>query len=115
VIISNLKDIQGTEIHSPEIKNAVKKVLISPENGWDGYYMRVFELGKDGYTPKHTHPWPHINYIISGKGQCHLDGTDYDVEAGGFAYVPGGKLHQFRNTSEETFTFICIVPEEGEK
>lgn len=115
MIVSNLKKVKGIELNAPKIKNAVKKVLISPENGWEGYVMRVFELGEEGCTPKHTHPWPHINYIISGKGLLHLDGKDYEVEAGGFAYVPGGKIHQFQNIGKDTFSFICIVPEEGDK
>nr|WP_291350258.1 cupin domain-containing protein [Desulfosporosinus sp.] len=97
-----------------QIKNAVKKVLISPAQGWEGYVMREFELGEGGYSPRHTHPWPHIIYILKGKGSLHLDGHDYPVEAGSFAFVPNDKLHQFKNTDSDRFTFICIVPEEGD-
>lgn len=114
MIISHLNEIKGTKVEAPEVKNAVKKVLISPDNGWEGYVMRVFELGNGGQTPRHTHEWPHINYITGGKGILHLEGQDYDLEAGSFAYVPGGKLHQFQNKGNEPFSFICIVPEEGE-
>ncbi len=115
MIVSNIKDLAGVEIQGPEVKNALKKVLVSPDQGWEGYVMRLFELGASGYTPRHSHPWPHINYIVQGRGTLHLDGQDYELEAGSFAYVPGGKLHQFTNLSEEKFVFICIVPEEGDK
>ena len=115
MIISHERDVLGTKMDNEQIKNAVKKVLVSPEQGWEGYVMRQFELGKGGYTPRHTHPWPHINYILAGKGTLHLDGQDYVLEAGSFAFVPNNKLHQFTNTGDDRFVFICIVPEEGDK
>ncbi len=115
MIVSHKRDVKGVKIESPEVKDALMKVLISPKEGWKGYAMRVLELGEGGYTPKHTHPWPHINYIISGKGVLHLDGENHEIEAGSFAYVPSGKLHQFSNKGKEKFEFICIVPEEGHK
>lgn len=114
MIVSHERDVLATRMNHPEIKDAVKRVLISPQEGWEGYVMRTFELGEGGHTPKHSHAWPHINYITLGQGTLHLDGTDYELESGSFAYVPGGKIHQFRNNSSTPFSFICIVPEEGD-
>lgn len=115
MIVSHKKDVKGVKIENPQAKDATMKVLISPTEGWEGYVMRTLSVGVDGYTPKHSHPWPHINYVISGKGRLHLDGKDIDVEAGSFAYVPEGAVHQFSNIGKEVFEFICIVPEEGHK
>jgi len=115
MIVSHNRDVLGTPINNDQIKNAVKKVLISPGQGWEGYVMREFELGQGGYTPRHTHPWPHINYILEGTGSLYLDGQDYALEAGSFAFVPSNELHQFTNTGDGRFAFICIVPEEGDK
>lgn len=115
MIISHARNVVGNRPSSPELNNVLRKMLISPKEGWDGYVMRLFELGEGGYSPKHTHGWPHINYITSGKGILHLDGTDYELEKGSFAFVPGGKIHQFSNTGTDPFEFICIVPEEGDK
>lgn len=115
MIVSNVRDVLGTRMDNDQIKNAVKKVLISPTEGWEGYVMREFELGQGGYTPRHTHPWPHINYILEGEGTLQLDGQDHFLTAGSFAYVPSDKLHQFTNTGKDRFAFICIVPEEGDK
>ena len=111
--LGHMKDLFGTKIDHPEVKGAVMKVLVSPENGWEGNVMRVFELEPEGFTPKHTHPWPHINYIIEGEGTLFLNGQENKIEAGSYAYVPSGELHQFRNTGSTPLKFICIVPEEG--
>lgn len=45
MIVSHKRDILGTRVDNDQIKNAVKKVLISPTQGWEGYVMREFELG----------------------------------------------------------------------
>ncbi len=113
--VGHVKETLGTRIDNDLMKNVLKKVLISSQDGWDGWVMRLFELGEGGYSPRHSHPWPHINYIVSGQGTLHLDGVDHLLQAGSFAYVPGDAIHQFLNRGEEEFRFICIVPEEGDK
>ncbi len=115
MVVRNISELEGKEITNPEAKNAIMKVLISPKEGWDGYVMRVFEIGEEGFTPKHSHPWPHINYVLEGFGELLLDNKKTPVQAGAYAYIPSGELHQFRNTGKQTFKFICIVPEAGHK
>jgi len=94
-------------------KNASMKVLVSHEEGWENHVMRELELGVDGYSPKHSHPWPHINYILEGHGEIEIDGRIEQVSKGSYAFIPGNTLHQFRNTGDSIFKFICIVPTEG--
>jgi len=113
MIVSHKDNVKGVKLEGPQIKDATMKVLVSPKEGWEGHVMRLFQLEVGGHTPRHVHPWPHINYIVSGKGRLHLDGKDIEVEAGSYAYVPEDKLHQFENIGNETFEFICIVPEKG--
>jgi len=114
MIVAHEKDLQRLKLEGESLKNVYKKVLISPQEGWEGHVLRTFELETDGYSPKHSHSWPHINYILKGKGTLHLDGIDHEVEEGSYAYVPGNKVHQFSNRGNEPFIFICIVTEDGE-
>lgn len=113
MIVAHEKDVPAMAMQSPEVKAAAMKALISPREGWEGYVMRVIELGQGGYSPKHTHDWPHINYILEGSGSLHINGKDTLVEAGSYAYVPAGSLHQYKNEGSGKFRFICIVPQEG--
>lgn len=115
MVVGNFNTLVANPIMSPEAKNAAMKVLVSPNEGWAGYVMRVVELETEGYSPKHQHDWPHINYVIEGKGTIMIGDTLHPVEAGAYAYVPANTLHQFSNTGEQMFKFICIVPEEGHK
>jgi len=108
-------DMKPVEINMDAAKNVFKQTAITSREGWDGWSMRIFTLKKDGFTPFHTHPWPHINYIISGSGTLFIDGEEKSVSPGDTAYVQGNEKHQFKNNGNEDFSFMCIVPEEGDK
>lgn len=114
MIVGHIDDCAIMPVHFEGITGMSKQVPLSPAQGWKGYVMRVFALKKDCHSPRHRHPWPHINWIIDGTGLLHIDGTDHPVRNGSYAYIPSGALHQFTNTGNSPFTFICIVPEEGE-
>lgn len=109
------EEMKTVELNMPAAKNVVKQTAITGDQGWEGWSMRIFTLKKDGYTPFHTHEWPHINYIIKGSGTLFIDGREQEVSSGDTAYVKKGEEHQFKNTGDEDFSFICIVPEEGDK
>lgn len=114
-MIGNVKDLKKIDFTGPLVHEASMKVLVSDSDGWDNHVMRVVELKENGYSPKHQHPWPHINYFLEGNGELEIDGIVTPVSAGNYAFVPGNTLHQFRNKGVNTFKFICIVPKEGHK
>ena len=114
MIVSHEKKVAALMVKHPDAKDVFRKVLVSPKEGWSDYVMRVFDVGKGGNTPRHSHPWPHINYILKGNGVLFLDGKEYELEEGSFAYIPDEALHQFTNTGDDTFSMICIVPPEGD-
>ncbi len=113
MIVSNEHLVSANPIESLEVKNAAMKVLVGPLQGWSDHVMRIIELGPDGYSPRHKHDWPHINYMVDGNGVLSIDGKEHPVEKGAFAYVPANTEHQFKNTGDGVFRFICIVPKEG--
>lgn len=115
MFVSNVKELHELKVTAPGVVNAFKKSLIGPDEGWEGWVMRLFALKGRGNSPRHSHPWPHINYVLSGKGVLSLEGNDHPLEEGSVAYVPSNAEHQFISTADEDFVFICIVPEEGDK
>lgn len=112
-MIKHIDKVEPTFITHPSASNAYMKALVGAQEGWEDYVMRVVEVKEGGYTPKHQHPWPHINFMLEGQGEILMDGEYQAVKAGSFAYVKADMLHQFRNTGTEPFKFICIVPKEG--
>jgi quercetin dioxygenase-like cupin family protein len=113
MVVSNESQVTASVMNFPNVKNAAMKVLVGAQQGWTDHVMRVVELGPEGYSPQHSHDWPHINYMLDGSGVLFIDGEEYPVEKGAYAFVPANAEHQFRNTGSSPFRFICIVPKEG--
>ena len=109
------QDMKPQKIEAEGLKNVTKTTAVGPSSGWNGWVMRIFSLDMDGCTPRHSHGWDHVNYIIEGRGTLFLEGKENPVSAGDTAFIPAGEVHQFKNTGDKTFSFICIVPEEGDK
>jgi quercetin dioxygenase-like cupin family protein len=113
--VGSWKQLEGVELGGDGVVGVRKRVPVGPHEGWDGWVMRIFEIAPGGHTPKHRHPWPHVNLGLEGVGRLWIDGEDSPMGAGGYAFVPPGAEHQFRNDGTESFSFMCIVPEEGDK
>ncbi|MBU1535072.1 cupin domain-containing protein [Myxococcota bacterium] len=112
--VKHMDDIEGKVLSSDELKGVTKWIALSPNDGWSGWVMRVLEVKPGGYTPFHTHTWPHINYILEGSGILTIDGVEYPIRQGSVSHVDGTKKHNFRNNTDRPLRFICIVPQEGD-
>ncbi|NBK20751.1 MAG: cupin domain-containing protein [Spirochaetia bacterium] len=115
MFVSHRDEIEKKRIESPSSNKVTKQVLVGPNQGWEDHVMRMFTLGKEGFSSRHAHPWQHIIYVVEGEGMLFMDGKDYPLKAGTTAYVPSEILHQLSQSGEEPFVFICIVPEIGDK
>ena len=68
MFIGDSDQIKALAVNNPNAKDASMKVMIGADEGWDSHTMRQLELEPSGYSPKHSHPWPHINYVLEGDG-----------------------------------------------
>ena len=112
-----VRKYDAIEAHKVEMEGAVnvyKKVPIGRKEGWNGYTLRTFTKEPGGHSPRHSHDWEHVNYVIQGKGRLMIDGREQDVAERDFAFVPANIEHQFSNPYDKDFEFICIVPNRGE-
>ncbi|MEW6573202.1 MAG: cupin domain-containing protein [Bacillota bacterium] len=114
MFVSHEKDRAQIPVSPPGARNVLKQSLVGPGEGWQGWVMRQFTLTDRGCTPRHRHPWPHVNYVVRGEGILFLEGSEHRLTTGSIAYVPAGAEHQFNSTAPEDFVFICIVPVEGD-
>lgn len=71
--IVNSKDILPVVMNNEMVKNVAGRVMIGKEDGAKNFCMRMFEMDKDGYTPRHTHDWEHEIFVIAGKGEVFIE------------------------------------------
>jgi quercetin dioxygenase-like cupin family protein len=108
--VQNYSDVQSTYFDSEIAKGVTGRVLIGKEDGADNFCMRIFQLSKDGYTPRHSHEWEHEIFVHSGSGAVYNKGEWIHVESGYSIFIPSNEEHQIKNTGDVPFAFICIIP-----
>mgnify|MGYP005631714561 FL=1 len=108
--IINYKQVMPTAIHNGTIKNVAGRVMIGKEDDAPHFCMRVLEMKEGGFTPKHAHDWEHEIFIHAGKGDVFIEDKWHAVSSGTAIFIPANVEHQFRYTSGNFFTFVCLVP-----
>jgi len=113
---------QGKVIHYSQVEAEVAgdgaagasiRWLIDEEHDGAGIFvMRMIELEPGGYSPHHTHPYEHQNFVVDGHGELRLGEEIRPLGPGDVALVPAGLRHQYRNTGSTTLRFLCFIPAE---
>jgi quercetin dioxygenase-like cupin family protein len=114
--ITNLDQVEKTAVMMDGVKDVWKQIPISRADGTPIFSFRVFTIMPGGYTPYHTHPFEHLNYIIEGEGAVVTEsGEERPVKKGDFAIMLPGEKHQYKNRSAQNpMIMICAVPKEYE-
>jgi quercetin dioxygenase-like cupin family protein len=102
--------VKNEEVTTEGANKTKIRWLITKEMGATNFAMRVFEVEADGYTPLHTHPWEHEIFILEGEGQLFDGEKITPFKAQDAIFVPPNQRHQFKNSSQTTLKFICLVP-----
>ncbi len=116
MIIKTLSDIPKIKADLTGAAGVWKQLPIGSMDGSPHFSLRVFTVEIGGNTPHHSHPYEHVNYVISGCGELvDEEGKGHPLSAGDFALVQPDEVHQYRNTSDsEALVLICGVPREFE-
>ncbi len=111
-----LNELDKIKVTLEGAKDVWKQVPISKNDGSPIFSFRVFTIEPNGHTPYHTHPFEHLNYVISGTGVLvNEDGEEQEIKTSDFALVLPNEKHQYRNKSAgEPLVMICAVPKDYE-
>ncbi len=116
VIIRKLSEVEKTPVAMEGVRGITKQLVLGSADGVPNFSFRVFTLEPGGHSPHHSHEQvEHLNFVLSGSGALvDGEGALNPIGPGEFAFVPPGEKHQFRNTGDEPFVFICAVPKSYE-
>ncbi len=108
--VAHYTDIPA-KVFGSEAPNTSIRVLINDENdNAPVYNLRMIEIGVEGNTPDHSHPYEHENFVVEGNGAVMIDGTWYELKQGDVVLVPANIRHQYKNTGNSVFKFLCGIP-----
>ncbi len=104
------KDIKPVRFDNDAAKGVAGRVLIGKADGAHNFCMRIFELEKEGHTPRHTHEWEHEIFVHSGDGEVFIDNGWNPISPGTAVFIPGNLEHQIRTVGEAPLVFVCLIP-----
>jgi quercetin dioxygenase-like cupin family protein len=91
-----------------------KRVMIGPKQGAPTFVMRIFDLPPGASSPYHTHDWEHEVFVLAGRGVVASADGEISVEPEDAILIAPDEKHCLRNTGQDTFRFMCLVPLHGE-
>jgi len=111
MVIKNDLEIPEELMQEDGVRDVLKRVLIGSEDGSSDIIMRYIKVLPGGNTPLHSHSHEHIVNIEKGKGIV-VDENDKEntVSQGQSLFIEGFEKHQFKNPFDNSFEFLCIIP-----
>lgn len=110
MLIRNPDNVDAKTMQMPGAEGVVMRLMVGREDGAPNFAMRIFDVEPGGQTPHHKHNYEHEIMVLAGSGEAYSGDTPHPVSAGDVLFVPANEVHQFRNTGDATFRFMCMVP-----
>lgn len=85
-----------------------RQLIIGGKEGSQNFHVRYFSIKPRCSSRLERHAHEHGVVIVRGKGRVQVNDRFYDVGPMDVVYVAGNDLHQFTNTGEDPFVFICM-------
>lgn len=111
MFVSEIENVPKEKVSMEGAAGVSVQWLINEKSGAPNFAMRLFTVAPHGHTPRHKHDFEHEILVMSGKGNLIDEtGKPHALMPGMFAYVPPDETHQFQNSGDDDFRFICLVP-----
>jgi len=108
--VAHYTEIEALPFGAAAPKAAVRWLIDDDHDNAPTFSLRMIEIETGGSSPNHAHPYEHENFIVEGVGKVLIGETWYDLKQGDIAYVPENIQHQYVNTGDTTFKFLCAIP-----
>lgn len=112
MIVKKFAEVKKEKVTMADTKDTYVRWLIGEDSPAPHFHMRLFEIEPGGHTPFHSHDFEHEVYILSGNGRLNTEVNSIILEKDSFALVMPGEKHQFENTGNTSFKFLCLIPKE---
>jgi quercetin dioxygenase-like cupin family protein len=105
--VKHVNDVHAQAVKAGELTSM--QVLIPAQEG-PHFAMRRFVMEPGGGMPNHTNTVEHEQYVLRGHAMIGIGDEQFEVRAGNVVHIPAGVPHWYRNTGEENFEFLCMIP-----
>lgn len=106
------KNINSIEAQPQQAgKGVALKILLSSSES-PNFAMRNFTIESGGYMPLHTNAVEHEQYVLGGRAEVTIGDDTFVASTGDVLLIPANVPHSYKTLGEETYSFLCLVPNE---
>lgn len=110
MLIRSAEKMPGKPVEMDGASLVTMRLMVGRADGAPNFAMRHFTVEAGGHTPRHSHDYEHEVYVVSGTARVEQDGEFQELGRGDVLYIQPGAVHQFTNTGDRPFAFLCMVP-----
>jgi quercetin dioxygenase-like cupin family protein len=110
MLVRRADEMEGSPVRMEGAERVAMRLMVGRADGAPNFALRHFTVDPGGHTPRHRHDYEHEVYVVEGSGRIEQNGELHDLAPGDVAFVRPNALHQFVNTGDGPFKFLCIVP-----
>jgi quercetin dioxygenase-like cupin family protein len=110
--VKHASDVEAKKVAAGQ--NTTIQVLISSSEG-PNFALRKFSMQKGGGMPRHTNTVEHEQYVLRGQATITIGDQTHQVKAGDVVFIAEGAIHSYKNSGDEPFEFLCIIPNKEDK
>ncbi len=110
MLIRRAESVPGQPMQMDGVKGVEMRMMVGRADGAPNFSMRHFTVEPGGFTPRHSHDYEHEIYVVEGSAEAEYDGAKHAISAGDVLFVKPNVVHQFVNTGNRPFKFLCLVP-----
>ncbi len=89
--------------------------MIGKKEGAENFAFRYYQLESGAHSRQEQHQHDHGVLVLQGSGEVQLGDEVHPISRGDIVYIPPGLLHQLRNTGDDPFGFLCVIPARRKK
>jgi quercetin dioxygenase-like cupin family protein len=106
-----MRIISYKEVEAKKVEGSFElKIRWLNNEGSRNFAVRHIEIGPNGYSPYHSHPWEHEIFVLEGNGTAIGNRAVKAVSVGDLISIPAGETHQIKNTGKSILRILCMIP-----
>ncbi len=110
MLIRRAEKMPGAPMEMDGARFVTMRMMVGRADGAPNFAMRHFTVEAGGHSPRHSHDYEHEVYVVSGTARVEQDSEFQELGPGDVVYIRPKAVHQFTNTGDGPFAFLCLVP-----
>ena len=110
MLVRRAEEMEGKPVEMEGADRVAMRLMVGRADGAPTFSMRHVTVEAGGHTARHSHNYEHEVFVVEGAGRIEQDGEVSQLRPGDVVFVLPNAVHQFTNTGDGPFKFLCVVP-----